>query len=98
MAFPRKLLNPGEEIAFDMNPHWWYFSGPVSFGVLMLAGALALGITNLLQGQARSSAALGLLGGLVLALLWFLAKLVTWRTSCICSSAWPSPGSWGCLG
>ena len=28
MAFPRNLLNPGEEIAIDLHPHWWYFFEP----------------------------------------------------------------------
>jgi len=81
MPFPRKLLNPGEEIAFELHPHWWYFSGMAGFGILILAGALALGLTNALHGPARSSAALALLGALVLGLLWFLVRLLTWRTT-----------------
>ena len=81
MTFPRKLLNPGEEIAFELHPHWWYFSGSAGFGILILAGALALGLTNVLHGPARSSAALALLGGLGLGFLWFLVRLLTWRTT-----------------
>ncbi|MCB9388072.1 MAG: PH domain-containing protein [Acidimicrobiia bacterium] len=27
--FPRHLLNDGEEVFVEMNPHWWYFSRQV---------------------------------------------------------------------
>lgn len=41
MPYPKKLLKPGEEIALDLRPHWWYFwkhivSGVVLFGLLVL--------------------------------------------------------------
>ncbi|MEC8018087.1 MAG: hypothetical protein VYE12_03470 [Actinomycetota bacterium] len=25
MAYPQKLLNPGEETIVDLHPHWWFF-------------------------------------------------------------------------
>ena len=39
MPYPKHLLNPGEEIAIDANPHWWYFAevGAAGFGLLILA-------------------------------------------------------------
>ena len=30
MPFPRKYLNPGEEVALDLNPHWIFFAEPVA--------------------------------------------------------------------
>jgi membrane protein YdbS with pleckstrin-like domain len=33
MAYPRRLLNPGEEIALDLKPHWWFFSKQILSGV-----------------------------------------------------------------
>jgi uncharacterized membrane protein YdbT with pleckstrin-like domain len=41
VAYPRKLLKPGEHLALDLRPHWWYFwkhivTGIVLFGVLLL--------------------------------------------------------------
>jgi uncharacterized membrane protein YdbT with pleckstrin-like domain len=39
MPYPKHLLNPGEEIAVDCNPHWWYFAevGGAGFALLILA-------------------------------------------------------------
>ena len=41
MPYPRKLLKPGENVALDLRPHWWYFwkhivTGLVLFGLLLL--------------------------------------------------------------
>jgi membrane protein YdbS with pleckstrin-like domain len=39
MAYPKHLLNPGEEIAVDFNPHWWYFweVAAAGLGTIVLA-------------------------------------------------------------
>lgn len=39
MAFPKHLLNAGEDIAVDFNPHWWYFweAAATGLGVIVLA-------------------------------------------------------------
>lgn len=39
MAYPKQLLNPGEDIAVDFNPHWWYFweVAASGLGVIVLA-------------------------------------------------------------
>ena len=36
MAFPRRLLNEGEEISLDLRPHWWYFGNHILSGVPLL--------------------------------------------------------------
>jgi uncharacterized membrane protein YdbT with pleckstrin-like domain len=48
VPYPRKLLKPGESIALDLRPHWWYFwkhiaTGIVVFIVLVLILAYAHG-------------------------------------------------------
>jgi uncharacterized membrane protein YdbT with pleckstrin-like domain len=30
VAFPRKLLNDGEEIVLDLKPHWWFMAEPTA--------------------------------------------------------------------
>jgi uncharacterized membrane protein YdbT with pleckstrin-like domain len=43
MPYPKKLLNDGEEIAFDLKPHWWFFAKEIMVGVpLFLIGMLIL--------------------------------------------------------
>ncbi len=44
MAFPRKLLNDGEELVLDLRPHWIALTRPV----LAVGAALALGVVALL--------------------------------------------------
>jgi len=32
VAYPKRLLNDGEEVALDLKPHWWFFSRQVLTG------------------------------------------------------------------
>lgn len=79
MPYPRKLLNPGEEIAFDLHPHWWYFSGLAAVAILILAAAVATPIV--LKGTARTwvSLVVAIIG--LLWVIWFLTKFLAWRTT-----------------
>lgn len=79
MSYPRKLLNPGEELAFDLHPHWWYFSGIVTVGVVLFAAAIAVPL--LVHGNTRSVSELAAGGLLVLWMLWLGAKVLAWRTT-----------------
>ncbi len=76
MAFPSRLLNPGEEVILDVRPHWWYLAGPVVISVLVLAGAATAGIL-------RAAAALDWIVVAVLAvsLLWLVARYLRWSTT-----------------
>jgi membrane protein YdbS with pleckstrin-like domain len=78
MPYPRQLLNPGEEIAVDFNPHWWYFAevGAAGFGVIILA---------FLVFQVDGDVGTGLhwLWGLLI-VGWIFAtgwRYLTWRTT-----------------
>lgn len=79
MPYPRRLLNPGEEIAFDLHPHWWYFAPLASLALAIVAAAVAVTVTLRDATQTYS-----LLGVAVFAVLWlvaFLVKLAEWRTT-----------------
>ncbi|MGV3759493.1 MAG: PH domain-containing protein [Actinomycetota bacterium] len=78
MAFSRKLLNDGEDIALDLHPHWEFFLKPgaalvaaVVFGVWVLAG-----ITD-------PPAALEALAGILvlISLVWFGITYARWVTT-----------------
>jgi uncharacterized membrane protein YdbT with pleckstrin-like domain len=80
MAFPKKLLNEGEEVLADLHPHWAYFTQPV----LVLVGGIALGIVTLVattKGVPRT--ALGVVSLVVLAVgvVWVLLRLLKWLTT-----------------
>ena len=40
MAYPEKLLNPGEQVVVDVVPHWKYLLRPAVVVILVLAGAI----------------------------------------------------------
>ena len=76
MGFPAKLLNPGEEVALDLRPHWKFLGAPACAVVAMAAGSVfALG-----QGVPRL-ADLALAAALVLCLLWLAGRWLRWASS-----------------
>ena len=80
MPFPKRLLNPGEEIAADLHPHWLYFFGP---GLAFAASAL-LGIIVLVAGPSGSTGTFVnwlTLIALVLSVGWLLGRYVGWLTT-----------------
>lgn len=54
MAYPRELLNEGEELSLDLRPHWWYFAKNFLFGFILLVGIIF--ITYLPDGSSSTSA------------------------------------------
>lgn len=42
MAYPRELLNEGEELSLDLRPHWWYFARNFLFGGVLLVAVILL--------------------------------------------------------
>jgi hypothetical protein len=71
MAFPRKLLNDGEEIVLDLRPHWWVLIRPVALVLLLSAAAL-------LAHNVKYYVPLILAALDVVALLWFLKVYAVW--------------------
>jgi uncharacterized membrane protein YdbT with pleckstrin-like domain len=79
VPYPRKLLNPGEQIAFDLHPHWWYFAPLGTLAVAIVAAAVVVTVTLKDATQTYT-----LLGVAVFAAVWlvvFLVKLAEWRTT-----------------
>ena len=80
MGFPRKLINPGEEVVLDLRPHWWYMAEPT----VALLGATALGIFRWqvdidgTLGDVLSYAAIVLI---LVCLLWFAVRYARWVTT-----------------
>lgn len=81
MAYPKDLLYEGEEVALDTHPHWRVFLAPVALLVLLLAGfvvaSFVLTLDPGIEGPVRI--AVGVLAAL--ALVWFLARVIVWRTT-----------------
>jgi uncharacterized membrane protein YdbT with pleckstrin-like domain len=79
VPYPKKLLNPGERIAFDLHPHWWFFAPIVAWALLILAGAVVASVT--LKDKAQTYTLLGVGALAVIWLVWFLVKFAEWRTT-----------------
>ena len=78
MAFSRKLLNEGEDIALDLHPHWEFF---LKSGVALVA-AVVFGVW-VLAGITDPPAALEALAGILVlaALVWFGVTYARWATT-----------------
>jgi uncharacterized membrane protein YdbT with pleckstrin-like domain len=76
VAFPPKLLNDREEVVLDLNPHWWFFSGPLVALLLTLAVTVAVSVFDLPDWLWFT-----VLGLTAINLLWLLARLAKWATT-----------------
>jgi len=79
VPYPRKLLNPGERIAFDLHPHWWYFAPLATLAVAIVAAAVVVTVT--LKDVTQTYTLLGVATFAVIWLVAFLVKLAEWRTT-----------------
>ena len=79
MAFPRKLLNEGEELVLDLKPHWWSFAGPAS--MLAAAVIVLIVVQGALDGDLRDYLVLVVAGVTVGALAWFVKRYLQWSTT-----------------
>jgi uncharacterized membrane protein YdbT with pleckstrin-like domain len=76
VAFPKKLLNAGEELHVDLRPHPWYFA---KNALALLVSVVALIAA---KTQTDSDALVLALAGLTLvALLWFVGRYLKWMTT-----------------
>ncbi|MGI8514387.1 MAG: PH domain-containing protein [Acidimicrobiia bacterium] len=76
MAYPKKLLSPGEEVVSEFKPHWTAILGPLGLTLL----AIALVVVLLVFAPAPWS----FWGPIAVAVLWFVVtirKLVDWMTT-----------------
>ena len=76
MPYPRHLINEGETVALDLNPHWWYFSRHILTGIpLVLVG---IGIVTLDGDLRKYLSYVWAVLALVWA-VWLLLKFMSWR-------------------
>ncbi|MGQ0802256.1 MAG: PH domain-containing protein [Actinomycetota bacterium] len=76
MPYPKHLINEGEQVALDLNPHWWYFSKHILTGI-----PLALALVGVLALDDNARKYLGYVWG-ALAIVWALwlgLKFLSWR-------------------
>ena len=77
MAYPRELLNEGEEVLLDLRPHWLALLGP-SFAVI---GGIAIAALLPVFVALAGPLAVTVFVPLGLALILWLLRFATWRTS-----------------
>lgn len=77
MPYPTRLLNDGEEIAFDLKPHWWFFAREIFVGVpLFFIGMLIL--TGLSGDVQKYTGYIWGIGLLVFA-IWLGIEYLNWQ-------------------
>jgi uncharacterized membrane protein YdbT with pleckstrin-like domain len=76
MAFPRKLLNEGEDIVAELRPHWWVFAKPAATVVLLFVLATVAAIADV-----PSVLSLILAGAGLVALVWLGVRYLRWATT-----------------
>jgi len=76
VAFPRRLLNTGEDVVVDLRPHWWFFAGPAAmllFSIFLVVGAVSADA----PGPVRLVFACITLASLV----WFAGRYLRWAST-----------------
>jgi uncharacterized membrane protein YdbT with pleckstrin-like domain len=78
VAYPRKLLSPGEEVVSEFRPHWTAILGPL--GITILAVALVIFFAFF----TAAGSFLYVWGPLIVAVLWIaftIRGLINWLTT-----------------
>jgi uncharacterized membrane protein YdbT with pleckstrin-like domain len=76
VAFPRRLLNEGEEVVLDLRPHWAFFLGRAA---VLLLSVVALVVAAALGAHDIVKLALGVV--VLIALARLVARYLKWTTS-----------------
>ena len=80
MAYSKKNLNPGETVALDMHPHWWYFAEPAGTLLLVIAIGIVLAIMGP-EGDAGDVLRIVVIAALALSAVWLLIRYLRWVTT-----------------
>jgi uncharacterized membrane protein YdbT with pleckstrin-like domain len=76
MPYPKNLLNPRENLALDVRPHWWYFSKHILTGIpLFILWILSFRLDDG-TGRDISRGVLGVLT--IIWAIWLGVKLLEW--------------------
>jgi membrane protein YdbS with pleckstrin-like domain len=77
VTLPRRFLNDDEDLLVEMRPHWVFFARPLFTAVVVVAGIIAI----LVAFPSIPNWATDVLMVLaVIPVLWFLGRLLRWRT------------------
>jgi uncharacterized membrane protein YdbT with pleckstrin-like domain len=76
VAFPRRLLNTGEEVVVDLRPHWWFFAGPAA---LLAVSVIALVVSASIDAPGILRLVLACVA--LAALVWFAGRYLRWATT-----------------
>jgi uncharacterized membrane protein YdbT with pleckstrin-like domain len=81
MAFPKRLLLEGEELIFDLRPHWIALAGPVATVVGVLV-AWIVAVPRLPDGSAHAALFWVLIAAGILVIVWYpVREAIRWATS-----------------
>jgi membrane protein YdbS with pleckstrin-like domain len=76
MGYPDKSLNPGEQVAIEVRPHWKYLAGPIFAVAVVVVGSVVALVESVPRWAELALAVL-----LVLCLLWLGGRYVRWVTT-----------------
>jgi len=80
VAFPRKLLNDGEELVLDLRPHWLYLAPSVALLAVAVAAGIAVAVVDV-EGTTRTALQIAAIALLVVALVVFALRYAGWATT-----------------
>jgi membrane protein YdbS with pleckstrin-like domain len=75
--FPRKLLAPGEEVVVETTPNWSVLARPFSVTLVLIVACVAI-VVWWTTAPVAVLYVIGLVA--LLAVAWFAAKLISWRS------------------
>ncbi len=80
MAFPRRLLNEGEDVVAELRPHWVFLAGPL----LATAGVVAatVAITAQVDGV-PGWASVALVVVIAISAIWLAQRYLRWTTTTV---------------
>ncbi len=78
MAFPKNLLNEGEEVVLDLHPHWWFLAGPATAVIVTVVATIALATIHGSVGHYGRDVTLALA---LVAIAWFAGRYARWTTT-----------------
>jgi len=81
MPYPRKLLNPHEEVAVDLHPHWWYYAKPIAVLVASIGFGILTFVVTDSDTQTRNIMGWLSLIFLVLSIVWLIGRYMKWITT-----------------
>ncbi|MHB1988956.1 MAG: SHOCT domain-containing protein [Acidimicrobiales bacterium] len=77
MAFPTRLLAPGEEVVSETHPSWSVLARPILLVLAVIAACVGVVVS---WGSAPSAVGYGLAAASGLATIWLVGQMFSWRS------------------